>query len=74
MTDYLSIGEAAKAVHTTSETPAPLRPHRLGEAEQKGRMDELPLLHPAGPGPVKYGPGPAADGFAPAGNQERYGI
>ena len=58
MTDYLSIGEAAKAVHTTSET---LRHYDRIGLVKPSKKDEWTNY--------RY-----YDGFAPAGNQERYGI
>ena len=54
-----------KRVHTTSETLRHYDRIGLVKPSKKDEWTELPLLHPAGPGPVKHGPGPAADGVCP---------
>lgn len=57
MKKYFSVGEAAKAVHTTSETLRHYDRIRISEAEQKRRMDQLSLLYRTGHCSVEYGTG-----------------
>ena len=67
-------GRSSKGSPYNKRNPAALRPHWAGQAQQKGRVDEVPLLYRAGPRPAEHRAGAAADGPAPAGNQTRPGL
>ena len=74
MMKYFSVGEAARAVHTTSETLRHYDRIGLVKPSKKRRMDELPLLYRTGYCSLEYGTGFAAYGLAFAGDQKGFRI
>lgn len=74
MKKYFSVGEAAKAVHTTSETLRHYDRIGLVKPSKKRRMDELPLLYRAGHCSPEHGACFAAYGLAFAGDKKGFRI